>query len=66
MCFLDFRRKFIEKRFNRRKKVENGCKKYFDQLSGLRSNQKLVIIHNKWGILILDFQILKSFENWTF
>ena len=48
MFFLDFRRKFIEKGFKRRKKVENSCKKYFDQLSRSRSNRKLVIIHNKW------------------
>ena len=66
MFFLEFRRKFIEKRFKRRKKVENSCKKYFNQLLGSRSDRELVIIHNKWGIQILDIQILKSFENWTF
>ena len=31
-----------------KKKVENGQKKCFDQLSGARSTQKLVKIHNTY------------------
>ena len=31
------------------KKGGKRLKKYFDQLSGARSTQKLVVIHNKWG-----------------
>ena len=44
---LDFRREITEKGFKLTKKVENSPKKYFEQLSGARSTQKLVKIHNK-------------------
>ena len=48
--FLDSKQKFIEKHLKTRKKVENGQKKYFDQLSGAhtkiqKTQQKTVMTH---------------------
>ena len=44
---LDKLENYTEKGLKLTKKVENGWKKYFDQLLGARSTQKLVKIHNK-------------------
>ena len=44
--FSDFGREITEKGLKLTKKVENGSKKYFEQLSGARITQKLVEMHN--------------------
>ena len=51
--FVDFGREIraleiTQKALKWTKKVENGWKKCFDQLSGAASTLKLVEIHNKW------------------
>ena len=52
--FLDFRHDIAEKGLKLLKKVENGSKKYFDQLSSACSTQKLIKIHNQYPLSLVQ------------
>ena len=52
--FLDFRHDMAEKGLKLTKRVENGSKKYFDQLLSACSTRKLVKIHNKYPLSLVQ------------
>ena len=55
MFFVDFRCEITEKGLKWTKKVENGWKKYFDQILGARSTLKLVEIQNIPSLFLIKY-----------